>query len=175
MTTSVRPVADEHSPYYDKYIALVSEPDAVTALERQLEELLLFFRGLSEAQGALRYAPGKWSIKQVIGHISDGERVFAYRALRFARADATPLPGFDENIYAANGGFDQLPLASLVDGLEAVRRSSIALFRTLDDAAWMRRGKANDAEISVRALAYVIAGHARHHVGILKERYLAAK
>ncbi len=172
VSTAVRPAADEHHPYYSPYIARVSEPDALAALEGQLAEMLPFLRGLREAQGAHRYAPGKWSVKQVIGHVIDSERVFAYRALRIARGDRTPLPGFDGDPYAEAAGSDRRPLAELIEEIELVRRSNLAMFRALDEPAWTRRGVANDAEISVRALAFVIAGHGRHHVAILRERYL---
>ena len=171
-STSVRPAADEHVPYYGKYLALVPETEAVAALEAQLGDMVPFLRSIGEAQGALRYAPGKWSVKEVIGHLIDSERVFAYRALRFARADRTPLPGFDETTYVPAARFDRLTLPALVDELELMRRSNLAMFRGLDADAWPRRGVANDNEVSVRALAFIIAGHARHHVGILKERYL---
>ena len=174
VTTAIRPTPDEHIEYYGKYIALATEPDAVTALETSIEDALTLLRGLDESKGALRYAPGKWSIRQVVSHVIDGERVFAYRALRIARGDDTPLPGFDENTYAEASRADERPLRALVDELELVRRSNLALFRGLGEEDWPRRGIANDAEISVRALAYIIAGHVRHHVGILRERYLAA-
>ena len=174
-TSTIRPATDEYAPYYARYVALVPEGDALAALERQLDDMLLFLRGLSEAQGALRYAPGKWSVKQVIGHLIDSERVFAYRALRFARADRAPLPGFDQNIYAEAAGSDRRSLASLVEEFDLVRRSTLAMFRAFDEGAWPRRGVANQNEVSVRALAFIIAGHGRHHVGILRERYLGGK
>ena len=169
--TTTRPAPDEHAEYYGKYIALATEPDALGALERQLADMLPLLRRLEDTQGAFRYAEGKWSVRQLLGHLIDGERVFAYRAMRFARGDQSPLPGFDENIYAAAAGSDRLPVQSLVDELELMRQSSLALFRGLEPAAWLRRGIANDQEISVRALAFIIAGHGRHHVQILKERY----
>ncbi|HEY3216193.1 MAG TPA: DinB family protein [Candidatus Eisenbacteria bacterium] len=172
VSTAARPAADEHIPYYGKYIALATESEAVAALEAQLEDMLPFLRGLGEEQGTLRYAPGKWSIKEVIGHLIDSERVFAYRAMRIARADRTPLAGFDENTYVPAARFDRLTLKVLVDELELVRRSNLAMFRGLDEDAWVRRGTANDNEVSVRALAFIIAGHGRHHVEILQERYL---
>ena len=175
VSTAVRPAADEYAPYYGKNVALVPESEAVPALERQLEDMLALLRGLVEAQGLLRYAPGKWSVKQVVGHLIDSERVFAYRAMRFARADTTALPGFDENAYVDAASFDRLPLRTLVDELEAVRRSTLAMFRGFDADAWLRRGSANDQEISVRALAFIIAGHGWHHAGILRERYLGGK
>ena len=174
LSTAVRPATDEFAPYYAKYIDLVSESDAVTALESQREDMLPFLRHLTEAQGGLRYAPGKWSVRQGLGHVADCERVFAYRALRFARADRTALPGFDESAYVEAARFDDFTLTSLVEDLDLLRRSTIAMFRSFDEPAWLRRGVANDLEVSVRALAYMIAGHARHHVRILKERYLTA-
>jgi len=172
-SNAIRPNEDEYLPYYGKYIALVPESTPLPALERQLEIMLPQLRSLDESQGSIRYAPGKWSIKQVVGHLIDAERVFAYRALRFARADRTALPGFDENTYAEAGSFERVPLKALIDELELVRRSTIAMFRALADEAWARRGTANHAEISVRALAFIIAGHGHHHLAILNERYLA--
>lgn len=175
VSTAVRPAADEHIPYFGKYIALVPESDALAALQHQLDDMLPLLRGLSEAQGALRYAPGKWSIKQVLGHMIDGERVFAYRALRFARADQTELPGFDENPYAEMAGSDDRSLASLIKELEMLRRANIEMYAGFPAEAWSRRGKASGNPVTVRALAFIIAGHGWHHMGILQERYLGAK
>lgn len=172
VSTAIRPAADEHHPYYGRYIEKVPESDALEALERQLDDMLPLLRGLSETQAALRYAPGKWSIKQVLGHLIDAERVFAYRAMRFARNDRTPLPGFDENPYAEAAGSDERTVASLVGELEHLRRSNIAMYAGLPAEAWARRGAANDNEVSVRALAFITAGHGRHHVAIIRERYL---
>jgi uncharacterized damage-inducible protein DinB len=172
-STSMRPEADEHHPYYAKYIALVPQARPVQALEEQIAEMLPFLRGLSESQGALRYAPGKWSIKQVLQHVIDGERVFAYRALRAARGDRTPLAAFDENVYAEKAEAESRTMRSLVDELEALRRANVAMFGALGDEELRRRTVANEHEISARALAYIIAGHARHHAALLRERYLA--
>jgi len=171
--TSERPAADEHHAYYAKYIELVPGADAVGALEAQLDDMLPLLRGLTEAQGALRYAPGKWSVRQVVAHLVDAERVFAYRALRFARADRTAVPGFDENVYAETAGADARTLRSLADEMDLVRRANVLMFRGLPEDAWTRRGVANGNEISVRALAFIIAGHGRHHTALLRERYLA--
>lgn len=173
LATATRPAADEYLAYYGKYISQVPEDDAIEALEREHGEMIPFLRGLTEAQGALRYAPDKWSIKQVVGHVADAERVFTYRALRFSRADATPLPGFDENDYVKHAAFDERPLAERIDELDALRRSGLAMFRALEEAAWTRRGDANGNPVSVRALAYIIAGHGRHHRAIIQERYLS--
>jgi len=160
-------------PHFGKYIALVEGDDIIAALSNQLDNTLALLRALSESQGELRYAPGKWSIKEVIGHLIDAERIFAYRALRFARNDQSALPGFDENNYVANSNFGERRVADLAEEFEFVRKSNIYLFRHLGEEVWLRRGKANDNEISVRALAYSIAGHERHHLGIIRERYLS--
>jgi uncharacterized damage-inducible protein DinB len=167
----MRPEADEHHPYYAKYIALVPESEAVAALESQLADMLPLLQGLKETQGEHRYAPDKWSVKQVLQHLIDGERVFAYRALRAARADSTPLPGFDENAYADVAKLERRTLRSLADEWVALRRANVAMFGALDDEALRRRTVANGNEISARALAFIIAGHGRHHVGMLRETY----
>jgi len=167
-----RPNSTEYAPYFEKYVSLVPEGEIVSTLGKQIESTLSLIRGLSEAQGDLRYAPGKWSVKEVIGHLIDSERIFAYRALRFARNDATPLSGFDENSYVANAGFSSSSLADLAEEFEHTRKSIVYLFKHLDGDSWLRRGAANDNEASVGALAYIIAGHELHHVGILRSRYL---
>jgi DinB superfamily len=167
-----RPDLKEYAPYYEKYISLVPGDNIVTTLNSQIEGTLTLLRGLSESQGELRYAPGKWSIKEVIGHLIDGERIFTYRALRMARGDQTPLPGFDENSYVDNGNFGDRRLAELADEFQAVRKSSAYIFRHLGEDAWGRRGVASDNEVSVRAIAHIIAGHELHHIGIIRTRYL---
>ena len=166
-----RPGPGEHVEYYAKYIALVPGDDALPPLATQLEQTLAPLCRLDDAQALHRYAAGKWSVKEVIGHVVDGERVFAYRALRIGRADMTPLPGFDENAWVPAGRFDRLPLATLLDGWAATRAGTLALFRTLDDEAVLRVGSANGNPISVRALAWIIAGHELHHRAMLRERY----
>jgi hypothetical protein len=166
-----RPAAAEYDPYYGRYIDKVPEGDLLRTLEAQARETQALLAGLSDAKALHRYAPGKWSIKEVIGHVADTERVYSYRALRFARADATALPGFDENAWVPAGNFDARPVADLAAELDAVRRATLALFRGLDAAALARRGTANDAAVSVRAIAWIIAGHERHHVALLHERY----
>jgi hypothetical protein len=165
-----RPAPSEYAPYYAKYIDLVPEEDILAALEAQLAETLAVLRPAPESQGNVRHPPYTWTVKEVVGHLTDTERVMGYRALRFARADATPLPGFDEEKYAPAGEFDRIPLAGLVAEFEAVRRSHLYLFRHLPAAAWARGGKANDTPVTVRALAYIIAGHGRHHTAILRKR-----
>ncbi|MFN2566633.1 MAG: DinB family protein [Gemmatimonadaceae bacterium] len=167
-----RPQSTEYAPYYDRYISLVPDGDLVELLRNQIGETLALLRSIPEERASDRYAPGKWSVKEVVGHLADVERIMTYRMLRIARGDATPLPGFDENAYVPAANFEARTLASLAHELEAVRQATIAFVETLEPEAAARRGSANNLEISARALAYIIAGHERHHVGILRERYL---
>ena len=175
MTTATipRPDATEYAPFYGTYVGKVPDGDLLELLERQRRETQNLLAGLSDTQALHRYAPGKWSIKEVVGHLMDSERVFCYRALRFARADEKPLQGFDEKAWVPAGSFDARPLADLAAELDAVRRATIALFGGFDAAALARKGTANNNEVTVRALAWIVAGHERHHVAILRERYLA--
>ena len=168
-----RPGTDEYAPYYGTYIGKVPDGDVRALFSSQLAETLALIRSVPEARGVHRYAPDKWSIKEVIGHVSDSERIFAYRALRIGRGDTTPLPGFEQDHYVPHGGFDARTLSDLADELAAVRQATIHLFAHLDETALERRGTASGKPISVRALAYIIAGHERHHVAILKTRYLS--
>jgi uncharacterized damage-inducible protein DinB len=172
--TQNRPQASEYAPYYEKYVAQVPDGELAETLEDQLKETRSLLGSLSEKEADFRYAEGKWSIKEVLGHISDQERVFSYRLLRIARGDQTPLAGFDHDEYVNMGNFSARSLAGLLDEFTAVRQASIALLRSLDTAAWLRRGMANQQGISVRALAFILAGHERHHRQILQERYLPA-
>jgi hypothetical protein len=169
-----RPDPTEHAPYYGKYVALVPEDDVLAALEGELARTLALLRGVPDEEARRRHPPYTWSVKEVVGHLVDAERVFGYRAMRFARGDATPLPGFDENAYVPTGQFDRRPLADIAAEFEALRRSHLALFRGLPPDAWDRRGSANNNEISVRALAYILVGHERHHTAILRRRLSAA-
>ena len=169
---STRPRADEHAPYYAAYVARVPDGDVVESLERQGQETLAMLRALPEGSGAHRYAEGKWTVREVLGHMCDTERVFAYRLMRFARNDETDLPGFDENLFVANGSFEQRTLGSLCDEFAAVRAATLHLLRSLTAAEWERGGTANRARATVRAIAWITAGHERHHVAILRERYL---
>lgn len=166
-----RPGADEYFEYYDRYIRQVPGDDVLPTLASHIEGWLPALRKITDAQALHRYAPGKWSVKEVLSHVCDGERVFCYRALRFARADQTPLPGFDENTWVPASGADRRPIGEIVDELQTVRAASVALFRSFDPEALTRRGKANDKIISVRALAWIIAGHAIHHQAGLRENY----
>jgi hypothetical protein len=170
--TATRPDATEHAPYYGKYIVLVPEEDALQAMERQIADAVGLLSSIPESKGDHRYGPDKWTIKEVLGHLIDCERVFAYRAMRFARHDQTELPGFDENAYVPAGGFGRRTLADLAGEWELLRRANLAMFRGFEPEAWRRRGNANGHPISVRALAFIIAGHGRHHMAILRERYL---
>jgi hypothetical protein len=173
--TVARPQTGEYAPYYDRYISLIQGEDILNTLDQQRRQTMLLLSCRDEEEGDFRYAPEKWSAKEVLGHICDTERIFAYRALRIARADATPLEGFEQDDYVRNGPFAQRPMADLVEEFIAVRRATLSLFRILDEAAWMRRGTANKSEISVRALAYIIAGHELHHRRILEEKYFMSR
>jgi len=166
-----RPSADEHDPYYSRYISLVAEGEIVSTLRNQIGETVSLLKRVPESKGNFTYAPGKWTIKQIVGHLSDAERVFAYRALRIARNDRTPLSGFEQDDFVRFGPFAQVPLAELVDEYASIRESSVALFNQLDAEAWTRRGTANNAAVSVRAIAYILAGHELHHRRILQEKY----
>jgi hypothetical protein len=167
-----KPQTNEYAAYYEKYVSLVPEGNIIDLLEQQLDKTLALLGGLTEEQGNYRYAPDKWSIKELVGHVSDTERIFAYRLLRFARNDKNGLAGFEQDDYIVNAEFDSCRLSDLVKEFEYVRRSSLALLRHLPQAAWQRQGVASDNEVSVRALAYILAGHELHHLKVLSERYL---
>lgn len=169
-----KPDPTEYLPYYGKYISMVPDGDIVTVLGKQMEETAHFLESIPESRANFRYAPDKWSIKELVGHVIDSERIFAYRALRFARNDKTPLPGYEQDDYVSNASFDRCTLTDLASELKSVRRATLFLFKHLDENAWMRRGMANNSEASVRALAHIIAGHELHHREILRSRYLSA-
>lgn len=169
-----RPEDNEYAHYYAGYIALVPGDDVVAALEAQRLHMMQMLSARSEREGNFRYGADKWSVKEVLGHMADAERVFTYRAMRIARGDQTPLQGFEQDDYVKNGGFGERKLADLADEFAAIRGGSIALFRSLNDTAWIRRGMASGKEVSVRALAFMTAGHELHHQRILEERYFAA-
>lgn len=168
---------DEYNPDFAGYFARAkgAGPDVLAQLAAQGTRTSALLAAVPEARGGFRYAAGKWSIKEVVGHLADSERIMAYRALRIGRGDRTPLAGFDQDPYVAVAGFDARPLADLAAELAAVRVSTLALLSHFDAAALARRGIANDKEISVRALAAIIAGHELHHVAILEERYLTPR
>jgi hypothetical protein len=172
MLTTARPAADEFAPYYAGYISRIADDeDVVAVLDAQLGEVLGRLGTIPESRGEHRYAPGKWTIKEIIGHLSDAERIFAYRALRFARGDESPLASFDENAYVPELRAESRTLADLLAEWGNVRRATLALVRHLPADTWQRRGTASGKVMSVRALVYVIAGHVRHHLGVLGERY----
>ena len=170
-----RPSTSEHAPYYASYIALVLESDVLKVLDDQAREIDSLLKSIPEEQASVLHPPYTWTIKQVVGHLIDAERVFAYRSLRFGRGDAQALPGFDENIYARTGEFDRLPLRALVAEYAAVRQNTLHLLRHLPESAWARTGVANGAPASVRALAFIIAGHTRHHLGIVRKRLATSR
>lgn len=172
--TIARPQPGEYADYYDRYISLVQGEDILKSLDRQRRDTMLLLSGRHERDGDFRYAEGKWSAKEVLGHLCDTERIFAYRALRIARGDKTPLAAFEQDDYVRNGGFAKLTLADLVSEFIAVRRATLSLLRNFDEEAWSRRGIASNKEVTVRALAYMIAGHELHHRRILEEKYFAA-
>lgn len=170
---ATRPESNEYAPYYDKYISLVPEGDILVTLEKQLPTTLALL-SRTGLDGDFRYAPGKWSAKESLGHVIDAERVFSYRALRISRNDKTPLAGFEQDDYVKYGPFGNCTLPSLVDEFASVRQATLSLFRALDEAAWTRRGVASNNEVTVRALAYMIAGHELHHRRIFQEKYFPA-
>ena len=170
-TTIAPPHPDEYPAFFNGYISLVSEePDALTALEKQ-RATIDGWSGMSSEQAGYRYAAGKWSVKEVIAHLIDAERIFAYRLLRISRGDRTPLPAFDENSYVAASGADGRELRDLVTEMRAVRESSLALVGSLSPAALDHRGTVRAGEITARAQAFVLPGHFAHHARLLVERY----
>jgi hypothetical protein len=171
MTNVGHPEPTEYAPFYAGYIGLVTEDDVVAALEAQGRETAALLARVGEEKAAYRYEPGKWSVKEVVGHFTDAERIFAYRALAIARGDKTSLPSFDEKDYVRNGDFDRRSLRSLAEEYAAARQSTMAMFRAFSDEVWRRSGKANNVDVSVRALAHIALGHERHHLQVLRERY----
>jgi hypothetical protein len=172
VTSSIqtRPEPGEYAHHYHSYISLVPPGDILAELESQLTETLTLLGPLTESEAETHHAPYTWSIKDVVGHLIDCERIFGVRALRFARQDANELPGFDENDYAVQAHCDARSLADLIQEFAHVRRSHLYLFRALSEDAWRRRGVANGHSVTVRALAYIIAGHERHHMSIVRKR-----
>ncbi len=168
---SNRPAATEYPAYIQRYIDLVPEEDITAGLEKQGRETAALLRLLSEEKASFRYAPDKWSVKQVVRHFTDAERVFCYRALAIARGEKVSLPGFDEQAYAAASDADQQAIRDLASEYEAVRRSTVALFRGFSAEAWNRSGTANNNPATVCGLAYTTLGHERHHLRVLRERY----
>lgn len=168
-----RPSARESASYYKYYISLTSGTDVLKSMQNQIIQIKKSFGSVPKNKQTFRYAKGKWSVKELLGHIIDAERIFGYRALRIARSDKTHLAGFEENFYVKNGGFDKRTMASLLDEFTFLRKANIELFKNLDEKKLALKGTANGSPISVRALAYIISGHTIHHLGILKERYIS--
>ncbi len=166
-----RPATDEYFQFYAGYVNQVQENDPLPVLESQARGTQALLQNVSEKDSLYRYAPDKWSIREIVGHLGDTERIMAYRALRIARGDTKPLQGFDENDYVRQASFDHRPLGDLLQELADIRRTTLSLFRGLEPSAWLRRGTASGHEITVRALGYIIPGHERHHIAVLKERY----
>jgi hypothetical protein len=167
-----RPQPNEAAAYYSTYIERVPSDDVVDVLATQLDEALPFLSQISEAQSLRRYAPGKWSMRELLGHVNDTERVFMFRALWFARGFEDRLPSFDQEIGFKAADSDNVSWASHTDEFRAIRATTLAFFRNLPEDAWLRSGIASDSSVTVRALAYIVAGHAAHHLAILRERYL---
>jgi uncharacterized damage-inducible protein DinB len=168
-----KPAAAEHSPHQTSYIALVPDGDVRELLARQIVDTLAELRKISEADSLKRYAPGKWSLREVVGHMIDTERIFASRALRIARGDRTPLPGFEQDDYVAAAHFDERPWAELLAEFDLVRQSTLFMIRGFNADDWTRVGTVSGNTLTVRAAAFVIAGHERHHMKLVREKYLA--
>jgi len=169
---SGRPAAKEFAAYYSTYVDLITSDDILGTLQAQLDMTLSALTGISEEKSLHRYSADKWSIRQLLNHVADTERVFAYRALWFARGFDTALPGFDQNVAVPAAAAEQFSWASHVEDFRAVRAATLTFFRNLPEEAWDRSGVASGNPVTVRALAYIIAGHVAHHIAILQERYL---
>lgn len=167
-----RPDKSEYAEYYHKYVQNVPEGSITDILEDQLNFVVEFLSAISEEKSLSRYAQNKWSVREVMGHIIDSERVFAYRALRFSRGDQKPLQGFDENLYINNSSYHTVGLQLLIEEFFHLRKSTIALFRSMKNEMWFNKGNASGYDVSVRGLAYIIVGHTEHHLRIIRERYL---
>jgi len=171
--TMNRPLETEYAPYYQGYVNQVSETDIIPVLRSQMDDLDVLLERVAPEKETYAYAEGKWSIRQIVGHLIDGERVFGYRAFCIARGEQQNLPGFEQDDYLQTAPYNQIELDDLLSELRLIRLGNIAMFRTLDEAAWNRRGTANQNQITVRAIAFIMAGHLRHHMKVLREHYLA--
>jgi hypothetical protein len=167
----LRPSDSDYPEYYRTYVNLIEHDDVLEVLAEQVDTVMSMFADMDEARTLYRYADGKWSIREVLGHLLDSERIFGMRALCFARGEQQPLPGFDENVYVANALFDERPLDSILDEWQALRIANLILFQSFDDDAWSRSGTANNKPVTTNALAWIIAGHTVHHLNILRDRY----
>jgi hypothetical protein len=171
---AARPEPGEYAAFYETYISKVKGNNILSILEAQRLQMAQLFAAHTERDGNFRYAPDKWTVKEVLGHVTDSERIFAYRALRIARGDQTPLQGFEQDDYVRGGNFGERTLVDLAEEFVLVRAATIAFFKSLQKDAWARRGVANKNEVTVRALAFIVAGHELHHRQILEERYFPA-
>lgn len=167
-----RPEASEYDPYYEHYVSLVPEDDIKSVLSVQPRDLEALIASVPETKGTYAYADGKWTIKQMLGHLIDGERMFAYRIFRISRGDETPIEGFDQDPYIEHANSNDRPFTDLLKEFALLREANMIFFNNLRDDAWTRVGTANERQISVRALAWIMAGHIRHHIAVLNERYL---
>lgn len=169
---ATRPSPGEIAEYYQKYVDLVPDGDVIRTLEAQGSETVAFLRQIPEDRGWVRYAEGKWSLREVIGHVIDSERVFASRALFLARGGPTDLPGFDQDAWIANAEYDDRTLSSLADELQSLRAANVAMLRGIDPGSWVRPGTADGKPVTPRAIAWILAGHELHHLGVVRDRYL---
>jgi hypothetical protein len=169
----LKPELSEYNPYYEKYISLIEEGELLNALERQPSELRSLLNGLDEEKGKYAYADGKWSIKEVLSHLIDGERIFSYRVLRISRGDETPIEGFEQDGYIENSHANERSFDDLLEELSLQRNANLRMLKNLRDDGWKRLGTASQSPVSVRALGFIMAGHVRHHINILKAQYLA--
>ena len=169
----LKPETSEYNPYYEKYISLIEEGELLNALERQPSELRSLLNGLDEEKGKYAYADGKWSIKEVLSHLIDGERIFSYRVLRISRGDETPIEGFEQDGYIENSHANERSFEDLLEELSLQREANLRMLKNLRDDGWKRLGTASQSPVSVRALGFIMAGHVRHHINILKAQYLA--
>lgn len=167
-----RPEINEFAPYYNNYISLVEGDDVMQVLNAQVAEIRSIFANVPEDKGTNAYAEGKWTIKELLSHLIDGERIFAYRILRISRGDKTPIEGFEQDDYIENSNANSRSFADLIGEFEAQRQSNLHMVNNISDEASKRMGTASDKPVSVRALTYIMAGHVRHHINILNERYL---
>ncbi len=168
-----RPDPKEYSEYYHNYVQQVPKGNILDILDKQADLLGRFFAEISEEKSLYRYEPDKWSIREVVGHLLDVERIFSCRAFRFSRGDKTDLPGFDENAYVPNGNYDTHDISELVEEFYLLRKATVSMFRGFDRKMWDLKGKANGASMSVRAVAWILAGHLIHHMKVIQSRYLA--
>ena len=169
----LKPETSEYNPYYEKYISLIEEGELLNALERQPSELRSLLNGLDEEKGKYAYADGKWSIKEVLSHLIDGERIFSYRVLRISRGDETPIEGFEQDGYIENSHANERSFEDLLEELSLQRNANLRMLKNLRNDDWKRFGTASQSPVSVHALGFIMAGHVRHHINILKDQYLA--